>query len=131
MGGIMGKRNKGDGEGGGTGMGDVHEHLRRDLARVRARFAFDPPPGAVKLTGAWMSETGLEEYEAEFVDTVADCLCAGLSLNDALTCWDGGDLVADAADESELGAADDEPVSPPLPTIVPRRPTGGHRLLVR
>ncbi len=106
---------------------DVQEHLTRDLARVRAKFGMDPPPGSPSLTKAWMSDAPVEEDEAEFVDTLADCLGAGLSLQDALTCWDTGDL---ASDDSDGAAADDE-LTVAIPPIVPRRPTGGHRLLVR
>jgi hypothetical protein len=106
---------------------DVREHLTRDLARVRAKFGMDPPPGSPSLTKAWMSDAPVEEDEAEFVDSLADCLGAGLSLQDALTCWDTGDL---ASDESEITAPDDEPTVV-IARAVPRRPTGGHRLLVR
>lgn len=106
---------------------EVKEHLRRDLARVRAKFAMDTPPGAPSLTGAWMSEMAVEEDEAEFVDTLADCLGAGLSLQDALTCWETGDL---AADDADAAAAEEEQTVRIVPAL-PRRPTGGHRLLVR
>ncbi|MBC8134249.1 MAG: hypothetical protein H7X95_14800 [Deltaproteobacteria bacterium] len=114
---------------------DGNEHLVRDLARVRAKFAMDAPPGVPSLKKAWMSEVGLEEYEAEFVDTVADCLGAGLSLQAALTCWDSGDLAADApnyreAAASEEGEDEDGQATYVLP-VRPRRPTGGHRFLVR
>jgi hypothetical protein len=106
---------------------DEKEHLTRDLARVRAKFGMDPPPGSPSLTKAWMSDAPVEEDEAEFVDTLADCLGAGLSLQDALTCWETGDL---ASDDSQTAPADDE-LTVAIPRIVPRRPTGGHRLLVR
>ncbi len=109
-------------------VGDVNEHLTRDFARVRAKFGMDPPPGLPSLTEAWRSETSIEEDEAEFVDTVADCLGAGLSLQDALTCWDTGHLASDDSDPTSLG--DDEPSIVVAP-VAPRRPTGGHRLLVR
>ena len=134
----MGKRLNVSGQGRGQGetgvdVIDVNEHLSRDLARVRAKFSMDAPPGQPTLTRAWMSEVPLEEYEAEFVDTVADCLGAGLSLQDALSCWDTGDLVADVADESDITGADDDSSPSPSPTLAapPRRPAGGHRLLVR
>ena len=90
----------------------------------------DAPPGQPSLTRAWMSEVAVEEYEAEFVDTVADCMGAGLSLQDALTCWDTGHLALDDAEDSEAGNADDESTPYILP-VPRRRPTGGHRLLVR
>ena len=101
-----------------------------DLERVLdelGKFGMDPPPGSPSLTKAWMSDAPVEEDEAEFVDTLADCLGAGLSLQDALTCWETGDL---ASDDSQTAPADDE-LTVAIPRIVPRRPTGGHRLLVR
>lgn len=107
--------------------GDVNEHWTRDLARVRARFAMDPPPGFPSLTEAWRSDAPVEEHEAEFVDALADCLGAGLSLQDALTCWETGDL---AADDSDPLASDDE-APPGITPVAPRHPRGGHRLLVR
>lgn len=120
---------------------DVNEHLRRDLARVRARFAMDAPlaapPGESCLKGAWMSEMPLEEAEAEFVDTVADCVGAGLSLDDALTCWESGGLAADSGDEDADAEEDGEVAAleeraPAQPSaVVPRRRGTGHRLLVR
>lgn len=110
-------------------ISDVKEHLRRDLARVRAKFSMDAVPGERSFTRAWMSDRPIEEYEAEFVDTMADCLGAGLSLGDALTCWDSGDLASDPADGSDGMLADDEPAS--VSPVVPRRPTGGHRVFIR
>lgn len=110
---------------------DVNEHLTRDLARVRAKFSMDAPPREPWLKTAWMSEVPLEEYEAEFVDTVADCLGAGMSLQDALTCWDTGDLVAEPEEEVDGASADDEPALVVAPTPPSRRPSSGHRVLVR
>ena len=122
--------------------GDPAEHLTRDLARVRAKFGLDPVLAGRSLATAWRSETALEEDEAEFVDTVADCLGAGLSLDDALNCWDTGDLVYTAADESSGSDGDldrqDDPNDPDgtdeTRTIVvapARRSSAAHRVLVR
>lgn len=109
---------------------DAAEHLTRDLARVRSRFGMDPVLAPRSLAAAWMTETVMEEDEAEFVDTVADCLSAGLSLEDALTCWDTGDLARDPADELAATDPDDEPATfSPLPPARP--PSGAHRVVVR
>jgi hypothetical protein len=106
------------------------EHLTRDLARVRAKFATDPSLAPRSLEAAWMSDNPREEDEAEFVDTMADCLCAGLSLDDALTCWDRGDLVYDAAGDQAVDS-DDEPIAPLVQQTARHVSPGGHRVLVR
>ena len=119
--------------------GDPTEHLTRDLARVRAKFGVDPALAGRSLAAAWRSETALEEDEAEFVDTVADCLGAGLSLDDALNCWDTGDLVYTAADESsgsdgDLDRQDETDGTDETRTIVvapARHSSAAHRVLVR
>lgn len=77
------------------------EHLTRDFARVRARFGMDPALAPRSLDAAWATEVIVEEDEAEFVDTLADCVGVGLPLESALTSWDTGTLVADEADEDD------------------------------
>lgn len=126
-----GKRKSGDGITEAEAAMDAAEHLTRDLARVRAKFGMDPVLAPRSLAAAWTTETAMEEDEAEFVDTVADCLGAGLSLEDALTCWDTGGLARDAADETATTDSDDEPAafSSPLPPARP--PSGAHRVVVR
>jgi hypothetical protein len=106
------------------------EHLTRDLARVRAKFGLDPALAPRSLEGAWMSEAAVEEDEAEFVDTVADCVGAGLSLDDALTCWDSGDLASESADDSAAADAEDDSVVPVVQPVS-RTLSSGHRLLIR
>lgn len=112
---------------------DPAEHLTRDLARVRAKFGVDPALAGRSLAAAWKSETPLEEDEAEFVDAVADCLVVGLSLDDALNCWDDGGLAYQAGDEggSADGDPDREDETVPIPLARPRRASGAHRVLVR
>lgn len=113
---------------------DLAEHLSRDLARVRANFGADPVLAGRSLEMAWKSEAAVEEDEAEFVDTVADCLGAGLSLEDALSCWDTGDLVYQAADhEVDEGGAGEGDADDTVPIVQPppRRSPAGHRVLVR
>ena len=107
---------------------DPAEHLTRDLARVRAKFGADPVLAGRSLASAWKSEVPVEEDEAEFVDTVADCLGAGLSLDDALSCWDTGELVYQAADQ-EVDGDPDEPA--PIQVAPLRRSSAAHRVLVR
>ena len=108
---------------------DAAEHLTRDLARVRANFGMDPLVGSRSLAGAWTSPTDVtEEDEAEFVDAVADCLGAGLSLEAALDCWDNGGLVTDAIEDP--GASDEEGTAMVTP-IASARHAPGRRLLVR
>lgn len=107
------------------------EHLTRDLERVRSKFGVDPALGRRSLASAWMSETSQEEYEAEFVDTVADCLGAGLSLDDALTCWETGDLATDAVEDAVAGESDEDVRVAGLASRVVRPPSGHHRVFVR
>lgn len=83
------------------------EHLTRDFARVRARFGMDHALAARSLDAAWSTDVIVEEDEAEFVDTLADCVGAGLPLESALTSWDTGTLVAEDSDE-------DDDLAPPL-----------------
>lgn len=100
----------GDPEAGRELAGAAAEHLSRDFARVRARLAVDPALVGQSLAAAWTTDV-LEEDEAEFVDTLADCMGAGLSLEMALTGWDIGALATEpiqdtvAADEEEPSEA--------------------------
>ena len=111
---------------------DAAEHLTRDLARVRANFGMDPLVGSRSLAGAWTSPTDVtEEGEAEFVDAVADCLGAGLSLEAALDCWDNGGLATDAVDDQAAADAADEEASAMVIPIASARHAPGRRLLVR
>lgn len=124
---------QGQGKGKGTeaeAAMNAAEHLTRDLARVRAKFGMDPALAPRSLAAAWTTETVMEENEAQFVDTVADCLGAGLSLEDALTCWDTGDLAYDAAAEMAAADLDDEPIVLGPPPVA-RPASGAHRVLVR
>jgi hypothetical protein len=107
------------------------EHLTRDLARVRAKFGMDPVLAPRSLELAWTSSTAsIEEDEAEFVDAMADCLGAGLSLDAALDCWDSGDLATDTSEDSSAG--DDESGATLIPIAVSSaRHAPGRRLLVR
>jgi hypothetical protein len=101
------------------------EHLTRDFARVRARFGIDVALAPRSLDAAWTTDVMAEGDEAEFVDTLADCVGAGLPLESALTSWDTGTLVADDAD-------DDDDLAPPLMLAIARdgRRTG-RRVYVR
>lgn len=109
---------------------DPAEHLTRDLARVRAKFGVDPALASRSLATAWRSETPVEEDEAEFVDAVADCLVVGLSLDDALNCWDAGELAYQAGDDGNAEPeSEDETV--PIPVSPVRRSPAAHRVLVR
>ncbi|MES1205286.1 MAG: hypothetical protein ABUS79_05055 [Pseudomonadota bacterium] len=122
-----------------AGGNEAVEHLSRDLARVRAKFGVDPALAPRSLDAAWMTETAVEEDEAEFVDTVADCLGAGLSLDDALTCWDTGGLATVAigdgtawGDADADGDADSDADTDSAPLWLGRpRGAGAHRVLVR
>lgn len=110
---------------------DATEHLTRDLARVRARFGVDPALAGRSLAPAWRSDAALEEDEAEFVDTLADCLGAGLSLDDALACWDTGELVyAASGDDGAAGDGESEETAP-IAVATPRHSSAAHRVLVR
>ena len=104
-------RERAEQDSGAQALIDAAEHLTRDLARVRAKFGMDPVLAPPSFSAAWQSDTPIEEAEAEFVDTVADCLGAGLSLEDALTCWDTGDLACDPLDDQSAVDPDDEPVA--------------------
>jgi len=101
------------------------EHLTRDFARVRARFGMDLALASRSLDAAWTTDVIAEEDEAEFVDTLADCVGAGLPLESALTSWDTGTLVADDADE------DDERAPPLLLAIARASRRTGRRVYVR
>jgi hypothetical protein len=108
---------------------EAAEHLTRDLARVRANFGMDPALAPRSLAAAWISPTDVtEEGEAEFVDAVADCLGAGLSLGAALDCWDNGDLFYDVADDS---AVVDEDAGAMVVPITSAKHASGRRLFVR
>ena len=108
---------------------EAAEHLTRDLARVRANFGMDLALAPRSLAAAWTSPTDVtEEGEAEFVDAVADCLGAGLSLEAALDCWDNGDLFYDVAEDP--AAVDEEPSAMVVP-IASARHASGRRLFVR
>jgi len=101
------------------------EHLSRDFARVRARFGMDHALARRTLDAAWTTDVIAEEDEAEFVDTLADCMGAGLSLESALTSWDTGTL---AADDGE----DEDDLTPPLVLAIARaRARTGRRVYVR
>lgn len=119
-----------DGEALAQSAADATEHLTRDLARVRAKFGVDPALAGRSLATAWRSDVGLEEDEAEFVDTLADCLGAGLPLDDALACWDTGELVYAASDDGVGGDGEGEE-APPIAVAAPRHPSSAHRVLVR
>ena len=94
------------------------EHLSRDFARVRARIGLDPVLAGRSLAAAWTADV-MEEDEAEFVDTVADCMGAGLSLESALTGWDTGTLVVDDSDDG--GDGDDDATAPGLVVAIAQR----------
>jgi hypothetical protein len=104
------------------------EHLAQALARVRARFGVDPAAARASLASAWQEPlaNGIEEDEAELVDAVADCLGAGFTLDEALSCWDGGQLVDDRADD-----APDELPEARLAIEAAAHNAGGRRVLVR
>jgi hypothetical protein len=110
-------------------VASVDEQLGVELARLRARSAVDPAIATRSLAPAWNgSAAGVEDDEAEFLDAMADCMGAGLSLRNALDCWHAGDLAYDpdenAADADEAGfeGAVPEP---------PHHAAGTRRLLVR
>jgi hypothetical protein len=108
--------------------GAAAEHLSRDFARVRARLAVDPAMVGQSLAAAWTTHV-MEEDEAEFVDALADCMGAGLSLETALTGWDSGTLVADPSQEA---ADEEEPIDVyvAIPMAHQQAP-GARRVLVR
>jgi hypothetical protein len=109
-------------------VASVDEQLGIELARLRARSAVDPAIATRTLAPAWNgSAAGVEDDEAEFLDAMADCLGAGLSLRNALDCWHAGDL---AYQPDEDAAADDEAS---FEAAVPEPPhhVAGRRLLIR
>lgn len=120
-----------DGHASAAGAADAAEHLSRDLARVRARFGVDPALAGRSLAPAWRSDAALEEDEAEFVDTVADCLGAGLSLDDALACWDTGELVYAASGDDGAAVDGESEEMAPVAVATPRHSSAAHRVLVR
>jgi len=101
------------------------EHLTRDFAKVRARFGIDLALAPRSLDAAWTTDVIAEEDEAEFVDTLADCVGAGLPLESALTSWDTGTLVADDTDE------DDDLAPPSMLAIARASRRTGRRVYVR
>jgi hypothetical protein len=107
--------------------GEVAERLAEELARLRARSAVDPAVARRSLAPAWIGPAaGVEDDEAEFLDAMADCLGAGLSLDKALACWHAGDLAYDPGDAEES----DEP-SVPVRAEPSAHHGPGRRLLVR
>ena len=110
--------------------GAAAEHLSRDFARVRARLAVDPAFAGRSLAAAWTTDV-MEEDEAEFVDTVADCMGAGLSLETALTGWDLGALATEPIQDTV--AADEEDPSEAYVKIAMthQQATGARRVFVR
>jgi len=123
----------GDGGGDEAGNSDAPpaaELLGVELARLRARSAVDPSVAGRSLAPAWTGRAAdVEDDEAEFLDAMADCLGAGLSLDTALACWHTGDLAYDP----ESGDADDEAgaLDATAPSVTPHHPGTGRRLLVR
>jgi hypothetical protein len=105
------------------------EHLSRDFARVRARLAVDPALVGRSLAAAWTTDV-MQEDEAEFVDTLADCMGAGLSLETALTGWDSGTLASEPMDDA-LAADEDEVGDAYVAVALAHRQTGARRVLVR
>jgi|GEM_PF-5963333 len=110
--------------------GAAAEHLSRDFARVRARLAVDPAFAGRSLAAAWTTDV-MEEDEAEFVDTVADCMGAGLSLETALTGWDLGALATEPIQDTV--AADEEDPSESYVSIAlgHQQAPGARRVFVR
>jgi hypothetical protein len=129
-----GAAGRGDGD---NGSGEVavteEEHLARALARVRARFGVDPATALAGLASAWQEPlaSDVEEDEAELVDAMADCLGAGFTLDEALSCWDAGQLVDDRADEPTDEPADDKETPATLVVLDAAVHASGRRVLVR
>jgi hypothetical protein len=98
-----------EGAGGGDdAQAEAAERLTVQLARLRANFGADPATARASFDGAWTPPTAaMEEDEAEFIDAVADCMGAGLPLDAALECWDGGRLCYDEDAASSGGEEDD------------------------
>jgi hypothetical protein len=102
---------------------DIEITVRSELARVRARLSVDPAVSPLDLSKAWTSPSGMiDEDEAQFVDTLADCLSVGLPLNAAFTSWMSGDFVLD--DETE-----EYPEN--TITVSEMRQPARHRIVVR
>ena len=111
-------------------IGAAAEHLSRDFARVRARLAVDPALVGRSLAAAWTTDV-MEEDEAEFVDTLADCMGAGLSLETALTGWDIGTLVTEPIQDT-VAADEEDPSEAYVAVAMAHRQTpGSRRVLVR
>lgn len=117
---------------GGAEAGDgeappAAELLSVELARLRARSAVDPTVAGRSLAPAWIgAAAGVEDDEAEFLDAMADCLGAGLSLDTALACWHTGDLAYDPESDT-----DDDALDAATAPVTPHHPGTGRRLLVR
>ena len=110
--------------------GEAAEHLSRDFARVRARLAVDPALVGRSLAAAWTTDV-MEEDEAEFVDTLADCMGAGLSLETALTGWDIGTLVTEPIQDTVAADEEDPSEAYVAVALAHRQAPGSRRLLVR
>src|SRR5437868_13221541 len=127
--GVEGKAGKappakdGDSEAAREQTGAAAEHLSRDFARVRARLAVDPALVGRSLAAAWTTDV-MEEDEAEFVDTLADCMGAGLSLETALTGWDIGTLVTEPIQDT-VAADEEDPSEAYVAVAMARRQTPG------
>ena len=120
----------GDSEATREQFGAAAEHLSRDFARVRARLAVDPALVGRSLAAAWTTDV-MEEDEAEFVDTLADCMGAGLSLETALTGWDIGTLVTEPIQDT-VAADEEDPSEAYVAVAMAHRQTpGSRRVLVR
>jgi hypothetical protein len=105
-----------------TARTDV-ETVRSELARVRSRLGIDPGISPLDLSGAWTSPNGtVDEDEAQFVDTLADCLSVGLPLDAAFASWVSGDLVQDDETDAETDI---------LITNSERHLPARHRIVVR
>jgi hypothetical protein len=122
--------NAGDPDAAGEQAGAAAEHLSRDFARVRARLAVDPAFAGRSLAAAWTTDV-MEGDEAEFVDAVADCMGAGLSLETALTGWDLGALATEPIQDTV--AADEEDPSESTVSIAMghQQAPGSRRVFVR
>ena len=106
------------------------EHLSRDFARVRARLAVDPALVGRSLAAAWTTDV-MEEDEAEFVDTLADCMGAGLSLETALTGWDIGTLVTEPIQDTVAADEEDPSEAYVAIAIAHQQAPGARRVFVR
>jgi hypothetical protein len=107
------------------------ESVQAELARVRARFGLDPAIPSRLLAGAWISPYGgVEEDEAEFVDALADCVSAGLSLDAAVASWASGGLASDDDEDDEDEEDDDDQPDGTDLVAAHRQPAGPPRLRV-